>query len=517
MSAKGMTMSEVAGGNVTTVNLKPEAEDTLLKTTHPSDDQMKSVMSEDDAVEKERYSLKSPSAASAAAAAEMLEINLAPVPISPVSALPFPGAFAMFPTGVTEEEIEFDSCAFSMSHDDVSPGHLSQAATEDNMNGLAVADLVDDTPLSLQIASPHEDGTDQDKDAANKSKRAKATTLLAVILLMAIIASLVTFMVHRKETSKESHSVSHASSSPSEAPTISVDGYLLSLLPEETAAAIFLSSASDSPQSQAFQWLLEDFEHLGITNQTEQRIRQRFSLATLYFATDGDMWLANGNWLNHSAHECVWYNQPEFAMQEMMSVMYPTYLDHFYDQPPPSTCNSQGLYQHLWLDLNNLKGALPEELYMLTSLETMSISLGLLEGSLSTNVGMLTSLQGLMFFGAWPLSPGAIPSEIGLLTHLRALSLHGNNIQGYLPSELWQLTNLQYLILGNNPDLKGTIPSEIGNLSQLRWLTFHEMDLTGETTAARPWVVVCLILSLINRSNVLFSIQKVRSLARWAI
>jgi Leucine-rich repeat (LRR) protein len=85
--------------------------------------------------------------------------------------------------------------------------------------------------------------------------------------------------------------------------------------------------------------------------------------------------------------------------------------------------------QHLWLDLNNLEGTLPDELFMLSSLETLSMSLNPLEGSLPKEVGLLTSLQGLMFLSTWLLSPSTIPSEIGLLTQLRALSLHDNKIQ----------------------------------------------------------------------------------------
>jgi hypothetical protein len=429
-----------------------------------------------------------PSMAAAAAAAGVGN-NIAPLPGTSriQTSSSFPGAFAMSPQGVATESEGFQVEEIDSEHD---PAPTFQPLVDQpDMAGLAVASLVDDTTLTLPIASPHTNDSDQDREdtrkrrleSSNRTKRFNRVVLLAVILLIAIFVSIAVFLARSNESSNTKATDSPDSSSPSGSPTtLSADVYLVSLLSEETALAIVESS--DSPQAKAFQWLIEDFEQQGVGNTTEEQIRQRFILATLYFATDGDNWEYNENWLNHSAHECVWYNQPEFAKTELMTALYPTsYLPNFFprDQPLPSTCNHLDSYQHLWLDQNKLKGTLPNELYMLTSLETLSIMLNPLEGGLSTYVGMLTSLRGLMSSSTWFLSPSSIPSELGLLTNLHILGLHGNSLHGSVPSELWQLTHLEHLNLGGNHDLTGTIPTVLGMMSNLTWLTMHEMDLSG--------------------------------------
>ena len=48
-------------------------------------------------------------------------------------------------------------------------------------------------------------------------------------------------------------------------------------------------------QSKAIDWLLED--ELNLPFYSDQRIRQKFALATLYYATNGDQWTQNGKFL----------------------------------------------------------------------------------------------------------------------------------------------------------------------------------------------------------------------------
>jgi hypothetical protein len=354
MSGKIFRMSEVTNDTSigASVKLTQDKDAALLKTTQPDavfhsqcvygDDDHARDRNETEltvpdvfknpASEAALQKVGAPGAVEANAVASDTEFS--PGSLPPARPLSFPGAFAMTPTGFTEEVIVHESCDFTLPDDHANP---EPNASEDRMDGLAVADLVDDTPLSLPIASPKIDNAEQHSY--------KPFALVAAILFMASIATLVTFLVSRNSASQESRADVHASSSPSEAPSMSIDGYLLSLLSEETASAII--SSPDSAQFRAFRWLLEDFDQRGEAIQPEEHIRQRFALATLYFATNGDAWLSNDNWLNHSASECVWFNQPEFAMKEMMSVMYPSYLDHFFppDQAPPSTCNSNGVYQ----------------------------------------------------------------------------------------------------------------------------------------------------------------------------
>jgi hypothetical protein len=80
--------------------------------------------------------------------------------------------------------------------------------------------------------------------------------------------------------------------------SITMDEFL-STLPDVTQSEIKSNPAS--PQARAFAWLTSEGQPsiVGI-------LTQRFSLATLYFATEGEAWLRNDGWLNGTIRECEW-------------------------------------------------------------------------------------------------------------------------------------------------------------------------------------------------------------------
>ena len=280
---------------------------------------------------------------------------------------------------------------------------------------------------------------------------------------------------------------------PTQAPTgMSPEAQLVSLLSDETL--VLVESKPDSPQARAFQWSLEDVSRNnnqnnhtaaatgGAANQSDERIRQRFVLAALYYATNGDQWSNRDFWLQHDVHECNWYQQSDFAMTAYISwQFYPGYMSTFHQgEEPLKACDLEGsgLLRHLWLDANNLVGSLPNELYQLTSLQSLSLLFNQLATPLSARVGNFAPhLEGLALQG---LPPGTIPTQIGLLTKLRAFNLYENRHSGTLPTELWQLTRLQDLIISSpNSDLRGTIPTQVGLMSQLRWFDISKNSLSG--------------------------------------
>ena len=377
-----------------------------------------------------------------------------------------PGAFSYAPQGMDSSIVDenFDGT------DDFCLGGGDAEAPANNQEGLAVADLVEGR--SLQFALPDADKPlPQRKD---KTKQRKTFILLSFLFLLAIGAILVAVLLPSpsatpaQESNYAVENLTSVSVPPSQAPT-SRKEYVLSLLPEETLHIIFHDY--NAPQTEAYSWLLDDDL---LHDMPEEQIKQRFALATLYFATNGSEWTNNTNWLNHSVNECDWYTSGEFFMQKDFSALFPGFVSGFYSSAQLPVCDQNGLYKHLWLDQNNLAGSLPKELYMLTHLRTISMIFNGLHGSISTEIGMLSSLEGLALM--YMANAGAIPTQIG---NLRLISIEGNDHLGTIPNEFWQLTQLEYVNLSRNPQLNGSLPTELGNFLNLSWLYLDGAGFTG--------------------------------------
>jgi hypothetical protein len=95
-----------------------------------------------------------------------------------------------------------------------------------------------------------------------------------------------------------------------------------------------------SPQYASFEWLLSE-NNSGISS--EQRLLQRYALATLYFSTGGDDWTTAPLWLTNT-DECEWFSSEE----------------------DDEICDANGNYVEIDLSGNNLQGTVPLELVLLS-------------------------------------------------------------------------------------------------------------------------------------------------------
>ena len=127
---------------------------------------------------------------------------------------------------------------------------------------------------------------------------------------------------------------------------------------------------------------------------------------------------------------------------------------------------------------NNLSNPLllPSSGSAFNKLQTLDLSNNKLSGSLSGNIGNLTTLQNLYLHENQ--FTGNLPNALGNLTNLQRLTLNDNQFTGNLPTILNNLTLLELLHLHNNLFI-GTIPT-ISNLSVLREGYFHHNSLTGD-------------------------------------
>jgi len=110
------------------------------------------------------------------------------------------------------------------------------------------------------------------------------------------------------------------------------------------------------------------------------------------------------------------------------------------------------------------------------SVEQLLVEKKDLIGTISTSIGLLTSLRNIQYDRNG--LTGMIPTEFGLLTNLERLDIDNNNLTGTIPTELGLLTNLIEFDIDHN-DLTSTIPSELGELKQMRYFELSSNKLSG--------------------------------------
>jgi len=221
------------------------------------------------------------------------------------------------------------------------------------------------------------------------------------------------------------------------------------------------------------------------------QLLQRFALATFYYATNGEDWNDHSGWLEYDQHECQWFFSDQTYSAIVQSVL---------TSPNGSPCDENdndkeekdvllryNPYVKLWMNNNGLAGTLPPEMYWLTSLKSIDLSLQNMEGNpkyptlLASWEEAVTYESAVEAFGGpvtsyfpdtTPMSAlgGTISSYIGGLTQLQELKLSGNSFTGSLPSEVGLLTqlSLEIRLMGNL--FTGTIPTELHMLSSLKFI-----------------------------------------------
>lgn len=286
-----------------------------------------------------------------------------------------------------------------------------------------------------------------------------------LIILCVILALLLTGVFGRDGNETEdanSRETSNRPVLPTAAP--SVDATLT--LPEETLAAI--ENDPDGPQAKAMEWFQKDLEEQNkLQNSsayTSERMRQRYALATLYFAAEGDTWTQHTGWLT-SDHECNWYSS---------AAEQPRYIEQ---GVTPCRSNSESISNLVLVNNNLTTDRIPEELYLMTDLRQFDMQMNHIKGPLSPSIQNMTKLARLRL-GRNQMT-GEIPSVIGELSQLQVLSLYTNKFNGPIPTTLGQAQELVQLWLSGN-GLTGTLPTEMGQLSELQVAWLDQNDISGE-------------------------------------
>ncbi|CAB9508774.1 LRR receptor-like serine threonine-protein kinase [Seminavis robusta] len=139
-------------------------------------------------------------------------------------------------------------------------------------------------------------------------------------------------------------------------------------------------------------------------------------------------------WLSYDTSECFWFTYTPFRFQ--------------------TACNDENMFQYLDLRQNGLAGRVPEEVGLLTGLQSINLYRNQhIQGPIPTTIGRLRQLQTISLTDNQ--LTGTLPSDLGLLTNVIGLSVLNNQLHGTLPTELLQMSNLVNLLADRN-DLTGT-------------------------------------------------------------
>ena len=238
------------------------------------------------------------------------------------------------------------------------------------------------SPIHAEVAATSGEaskGNDEDPSTTRKKKMVRlAAAALAVVTLVAVISAVV--VVKKQTSSTASASGPSATTAPTTPTNLLGQQHVKSLLPDCTLQA--MDEDPNSPQTKALEFSTQDPNW---ESYPEWRSLQRFALATLFFATNGDRWEFTQGWLDYNVHECEWYAGPGGQPIDDK------------DTSSPICEEDSGIYKHLRLPSNRLRGPLPVEVFvLLPHLETIALPQNNLLRALPTEIGQLsTSLNWL--------------------------------------------------------------------------------------------------------------------------
>ena len=210
------------------------------------------------------------------------------------------------------------------------------------------------------------------------------------------------------------------------------------------------------------------------------RIRQRFTMALMYCEFNGDNWLESELWVSE-LHECDWYTQigvdPCSRNEEYQIIR--NYGQQMRGTLPPELSMISSLWE-ITLSDNLLSGTIPSDFAKLEQLDTLQLSFNLFNGPVPSFVWEFEDMTYLDL--GYNYFTGSIPDTVPLTEpNLKTLFLENNDMTGSIPSTFGSL-NWQRLHLDGN-EFTGTIPADI-NSANLEELLLHNNKFTGSFPAS---------------------------------
>lgn len=240
-----------------------------------------------------------------------------------------------------------------------------------------------------------------------------------------------------------------------------------------------------TPQHKAMIWLIfSDPMKLKIDS---ENLLQRYALATLYYATRGEDWTENENWLN-GVNECYWHGVKCFGHGQVATNFY--YGDQILDPVTEIILESNNLVtleipieiillrdvRILNMADNKIYAEFPTWIGKMRNLRELKLNDNLINGKMTKHMDEIKSLEKLDLSSN--VMSGSIRHEIGSIKTLKELNIADNFMTNSLPKEIYYLTDLKVLSCRNS-GLRGTISPSLSKLRNLEILDLGENYFTG--------------------------------------
>ena len=213
----------------------------------------------------------------------------------------------------------------------------------------------------------------------------------------------------------------------------------------------------------AIAWLIDNNEEVQLFPYDavgQFRIRQRYALLTLYFATteNDTSWISAEGWLDEP-DECLWKGVECSEFE------------------PETGLGNQNVVEGIFLELNGLQGKLSPDLSLLSHMKYFDVSGNRISGTLPSALGKCGCLLELIIHNN--TITGTLPPDYGpTWTNLYSFSAWDNDLSGPLPESYGNWTALTSIDLDAN-GITGTFPSSICGWHEAQYFYFAENSMTG--------------------------------------
>ena len=218
--------------------------------------------------------------------------------------------------------------------------------------------------------------------------------------------------------------------------------------------------------------------HGGLVNTTGDRT----ALVALYEATNGSAWHTATGWLG-GMPPCSpdgvanWGACSSSQCEAVIATDGMAYVTNTSSATCAGICcSATGAVTAVLLHANGLRGELPTELGLATTLQHLYTGATSLYGSLPTQLGNATALRGLATFSTF--ISGSLPTNLGHLTGLQRLITRTTFLSGVLPTQLGLLTAPLRLFTGTT-SISGSLPTQLGLATALQGLQVSNTSVSG--------------------------------------